>query len=368
MTQVQSVALFNHASAGAASDAERDRTMVDALIVGLAGDEEESEEAISHGLQFGVRAFERGISLHHTMKALDLLLAMTLYAAETSLSDSSIASGSAAHGVRLARQLQRRAALLSLAAARGYTQAYSGALRERFRHLRHDLRNPLGTIKSVLSLMDDETVPAEARTSPNFRAIARRNARTLEDLIADRLGDAAALLPASTQEVSLRSIACGVRRELRREAERHGVTVVVGPSTIQGRVDAPGLELLLHGALQAALQECQPGDELHLTFQESVSEHATVILSNASGQSPIRDLETLERLMASARQIGAQLTAHTDVMVSVPCQPLDLTPSGASERPVPRDAAVLDEAVLDGESRHDVRAARQGHHRETGAH
>ena len=44
-------------------------------------------------------------------------------------------------------------------------------------------------------MMDDETMPAEARAHPRFRAMAKRNARALGDLIADRLSDTAAVLP-----------------------------------------------------------------------------------------------------------------------------------------------------------------------------
>ena len=146
--------------------------LIDALIGGSNGGEGIPEDAIGHGLQFGANAFARDVSLHHVMKALDLLVAMTLYAMESALEQSGAPTATAADGVRLARRLQRRGALLSLAATRGYMQAYSDALRDRFRHLRHDLRNPLGTIKSVLALMDDDTVPLEARVNPSFRAMA----------------------------------------------------------------------------------------------------------------------------------------------------------------------------------------------------
>src|SRR4051812_7064816 len=147
--------------------------LVEALVNALAVDDEESEEAISSGFRFGSDSFDRGISLHHTMKALDLLSSMTLYAVEAELESRADRSrGTAADGLRLARHLQRRAALIALAATRGYTQAYTEALRQRFRHLRHDLRNPLGTITSVLALMDDESVPLDARVNPSFRAMA----------------------------------------------------------------------------------------------------------------------------------------------------------------------------------------------------
>ncbi|MEO6527109.1 MAG: hypothetical protein ABIP93_10830 [Gemmatimonadaceae bacterium] len=360
------------------------RRLISALIGGLDPDDVESDEAIEHGLRFGADAFTRGTSLHHMMKALDLLFAMTLYAVESAFEHDTI-SGSAATGIRIARQLQRRSALLSLAATRGYTQSYADALRERFRHLRHDLRNPLGTIKSVLSLMNDESVPLEARADPRFQAMAKRNARSLEDLIADRLSDAAALLPVvAGQDVSLRSIACTVRRELRGDTERHGVTMLVGANAPYGRLDAPGLELLLRGVLQAVLHECQEGDQLHLDFDDSIADRAIVIVSCESGRRPLVDEGALARLSSLALQIGASLSAGEQLLVSVPMGVRDegdpLEPHDTErERPIPRDGLDARDArdardasdareSAGREPRDDIGSARQRHHGETGAH
>jgi signal transduction histidine kinase len=370
--QVQTVALMSDARTRLADDGVGARRLVAALVGGLDLDDDESDEAIEHGLRFGADAFARGTSLHHTMKALDLLFAMTLYAVETAFEHVAI-SGSPADGVRLARQLQGRSALLSLAATRGYTQAYAEALRERFRHLRHDLRNPLGTIKSVLSLMNDESVPLDARADPRFQVMAKRNARSLEELIADRLSDAAALLPiVAGQDVSLRSIASTVRRELRGETERHGVTVLVGADAPYGRLDAPGLELLLRGALLAVLQECAEGDQLHLEFDDSVADRAIVIVSCESGRPPLEDAAALARLTSLAHQIGASLSAGERLLVSVPMGTRDEDESLAPgvierERPIPREATGAVESV-GGEPSNDVGGARQRHHGETGAH
>jgi signal transduction histidine kinase len=342
--------------------------LVNALLSSLDAPNAGSDEAIAHGLRFGTEAFTRGTSLHHLTKALDLLSAMALYTVETSIVESGI-SGSAVEGVRLARQLQGRSALLSLAATRGYMQAYAEALRERFRHLRHDLRNPLGTIKSVLSLMDDDTVPLDARADPRFQAIAQRNARSLEELIAYRLSDAAALLPiVAGQDVSLRSIASSVRRELRSETERRGVTVFMGSDAPSGRLDTPALELLLRAALQAALQECKAGEQLRLEFDDMVSDQAIVSISCESGRPVLGDQASLARLTSLARQVGASLTVDGRLVVSVPMGPRevgepDLPRAAERERPIPREA----EELGAGEARDDVGSARQSKHGETGA-
>src|SRR5215213_695909 len=268
-SQARPVLLFNQTDDQDPEHTADATGLVAALIGGSADGDDVSDDAIRRGMRFGEGAFSRGVSLHHVLKALELLNAMTLYAMESALGQTEVASSTAADGIRLSRQLQRRGALLATAVTRGYMQAYADTLRDRFRHLRHDLRNPLGTIKSVLALMDDESLPLEARVKPSFRAMAMRNTRSLEELIADRLSDAAALLPVvAAQDVSVRTIACGVRRELRGDAERRGVRILVEPDGPHGRLDAAGLELMLRSALQAALQECEPGEQLRVEFEQ----------------------------------------------------------------------------------------------------
>jgi signal transduction histidine kinase len=366
--QIKSVALMDDSRLRQAGNADWARRLTDALLGSATPDDLEAQEAIASGLEFGADAFTGGSSLHHTMKALDLLLAMTLYAAETAIDDSSGHDAGAAQGIRIARHLQRRAALLSLAATRGYMQAYSEALRERLRHLRHDLRNPLGTIKSVLALMTDESVPADARADPRFQTMAKRNARSLEELIADRLSDAGALLPiVAEQEVSLRSVACAVRREIRSETERRGVTILVATTAPFGRVDAPGLELLLRGVLQTVLQESVEGDQLHLEFSGPVDGRGTVSVFCESGREPIQDESALERLSALAQRMGASISTGQRVLVSVPMQASageeSTTIAAEQERSVPLASASLG----DRDARDDVRGPRQRHHGQSGA-
>ena len=338
--------------------------LVNALLGDASAGESVPEHSIGLGLRFGASAFARGVSLHHVMKGLDLLTAMTLYAMESAIGQVEVPTVNAADGIRLSRRLQSRAALLSLAATQGYMQAYAETIREGFRHLRHDLRNPLGTIKSVLALMDDESVPLEARVNPSFRAMASRNARSLEELIADRLSDAAALLPVvAGQDVSVRAIACAVRRELRADAERRGVSILVDQGGAHGRLDAAGLELLLRSALQVALQECESGDQLRIGFEQP-DDRVGVVVSCESGRSPIRDASALDHLGRLAGQIGAQIAASESVVVSIPLRPGDhARPSADRERSL-REAGGL----RDGETRHDVRGARESHHGQAGAH
>ena len=286
-------------------------TLVTSLVAALASDGATSDDLITLGLTVGADAFALGGSMHHALKGLDLLSAMTLYAMETAVTGESEAS--AADGVKLSRRIQQSSSLLMLAASKGYTQAMTDAMREHFRHLRHDLRNPLGTIKSVLAMMDDETMPVEARTHPRFRAMAKRNAGSLGDMIADRLSEEAAVLPVLVwQTVSLRTIACAVRRDLRAEAEARETSVVVASARVRVMVDAAGLELMLHELLYVALQEAEAGDELHIGFGDIHHNRAAVTLLCVPARSPVTEASALERLGALALRMGGELEARAE--------------------------------------------------------
>ena len=363
--QVGSLLLLDRAAQPSTEHVADVGTLLEALIGDAAESQRVPENIIGHGLEFGASAFARGASLHHVMKSLDLLASMTLHAVESAMERVETPTVNPADGIRLCRRLQGRASLLSLAATRGYLQAYAETLREGFRHLRHDLRNPLGTIKSVLALMEDESVPLEARVNPSFRAMATRNARVLEELIADRLSDATALLPVvAGQDVSVRVIACAVRRDLDTEAERHGASIVVEQGGVQGRLDAAGLELLLRGTLHAALQECESGEELRIAFEHPAG-RANVVISGQAGRAPIQNSASIDRLGTLAGQIGATITTSERVIVSVPLYAGDNgRASSEQERTVPRESLSLG----DRETRHDVRGARESHHGQAGAH
>ena len=337
--------------------------LVNALLATFAIRDEESEAtAVAVGLQFGMEAFTRGASLHHTIRAVDLLIAMVMHAMEKAASHDGLSGGSVATGIWLARRLHDRAGLLSLAVIRGHTQAQGDTLRDRFRHLRHDLRNPLGTIKSVLALMDDETVPAEARANANFRAMAKRNARSLEEMIADRLGDTTVPLPAMVDhDVSVQAVAESVRRGLRSEAEQRGVTVLIDTSELRGRFDVPGLELLLQAVLEAALQESQAGEQIHLTVDEHGEDRVAICLSHKSTHAPIERRTALDRLTTLARGIGASVTFADPVVISLPLQSGDRGSRVVTERSAPGKAT--GSAVV--EASHNLGSAREDDHGQT---
>jgi signal transduction histidine kinase len=320
---------------------------------------------VALGLTFGAEAFEAETSLHHTLKGLDLLTAMSLYAVETAVRDEPIGELTLADGVRLCRRFQQGCSLVTLAVVKGYSQAADSVMRDRFRHLRHDLRNPLGTIKSVLALMDDETIPADERSNPRFRAMAKRNARSLGELIGERLSDAEATLPAHVvQVVSLRAIACTVRRDLRAEAMARNTVILIAGTKIRVQVDAVSLELMLHELLVAALQESIDGDELNIGFDETVSDSATVYVRCNPERPLISQDMALERLNALAIQMGGKLTAAGHLALSFPARCDDaIAPMLHVSAEVPMDLDVdITSRSGHGDMRHDVRGTGQREH------
>jgi signal transduction histidine kinase len=362
--QSRTVALRHPRTEGRAAAPNPAAALVASLATALAAEGAASEDLVALGLAFGIDAFELGGSLHHTLKGLDLLSAMILYTVETSLGEE--ADGTAADGIRLSRRLQQASSLLTLAAAKGYTEAMSDAMRDRLRHLRHDLRNPLGTIKSVLAMMDDETMPAEARAHPRFRAMAKRNARTLGDLIADRLSDPGALMPALVQQsISLRAIACGVRRDLRAHAEARAVTVVVGATRAHVLADAIGLELLLHEVLLAALQETSAGGELHVEFGEIRDARACVSLRSAPARRPVSDTGVLQRLAALVAQMHGELEVDDEVIRLL--FPVRLMETVEERFEVADARPGASQASAHGKSSHDVRGTGEREHGQPGA-
>jgi signal transduction histidine kinase len=339
--------------------------LIDSLASVLASDGAISEDMVARGLAFGVTSFEGGGSLHHTLKALDLLAAMSLYAVETAVAEESAGDLTPADGIRLSRRFQQGASFLVLSVAKGFMHALENAMRERFRHLRHDLRNPLGTIKSVLALMDDETISPEERSNPRFHAMAKRNARSLGELIGDRLSDAEAVPRAYLLKlVSLRTIACAVRRELRAESLARNTTVLVAGSKTRLQVDAVSLELMLHELLLVALQESVAGDELKISFCETVGDRATIRLQRIPARPAISQGTALERLGILADQMGATLEVDDRVVLSFRAYGTEaIAPPIEVSTPVAvNSSADAPRRSGHGDTRHDGRSPRQREH------
>jgi len=142
------------------------------------------------------------------------------------------------------------------------------------------LRNPLGSIKGAVSLMEDPTVSPEMRNDPRFRTMVSRNARTIETLIGDRLSDAATGGPAlARHDVSLRDVALAVRRDLRDEATGAGCDVEVAGDLPVAHIDSTSFELALRSLISGALCSAAPGATVHVALRQLRDKAATVEVS-----------------------------------------------------------------------------------------
>lgn len=228
---------------------------IDAMARSLTGDASWQDDLIRAGWAVGAEEFRLGASVHAVLRQLDLLEAMILYVMEVASASVSAESQTNSDGVAAARRIQRARSLLSLAATKGFTEAYLDDVRRRYRHLRHDLRNPLGTIRTAVSLMEDESIPADMRANPRFRAMVKRNATTIDSMIGTRLSDETTHQEAfAWHDVSLSDVARAVRRDLREDATEARCEIAIDESMPTVRLDAMGLELILRAIIGAALR------------------------------------------------------------------------------------------------------------------
>jgi K+-sensing histidine kinase KdpD len=169
--------------------------LIRTLLTAAADSAYRHKSLVQTGMTMGAEAHRRNRSLHLMLKEVDLLGALVLQAAEGVATEYS-ANATGHEGLAVAQRIADATSQLRLAAATGYTHAIEDELRQRYRAIRHNLRNPLGTIKTAVALLTDENVPVETRVSPRVRAMVVRNTRSLDQMIGEALGDAAARLRA----------------------------------------------------------------------------------------------------------------------------------------------------------------------------
>jgi signal transduction histidine kinase len=228
---------------------------IDAIARSLIGDAMWQDDLIRAGWAVGVEELRLGASLHALLRQLDLLEAMILYVVEVAAGAPTTDGLASSDGIAAARRIQRARSLLSLAALKGFTEAYLDEVRARYRLLRHDLRNPLGTIRTAVSLMEDESIPADMRANPRFRAMVKRNASTMDSMIGVRLSDETTHEEVfAWHDVSLADVARAVRRDLREDAMDVGCEITIDASLPTLRMDAMGLELVLRAMISAVLR------------------------------------------------------------------------------------------------------------------
>jgi signal transduction histidine kinase len=291
---------------------------LDALARGIGGNACWQDDLIRAGWALGTEEYRLGASLHAVVKQIDLLEALTLYALETAAAQDETAT--AADGIALARRLQRARSLLSLATVKGFTESYFSELRARYRMLRHDLRNPLGTIRTAVSLMEDETIPAEMRANPRFRTMVKRNATTIDAMIGTRLADTTTRDEAfSWHVVSLADVVRTVRRDLREDAAEAHCDIVWQQDLPTLRTDALGAELVLRTVVGAVLRETVPHTEVRVELERADRETVTLLVRHRAAEHRNAGCEAgltlAERLAA---RLGGRVWCDEVVHIALP--------------------------------------------------
>jgi K+-sensing histidine kinase KdpD len=205
------------------------------LAAAAAQGTQEQNSLTQFGRTIGAEAHRQAMPLHALLRELDLLSILLLDGAEEIVRED-VTHGTSYDGLLVARCITEVTSQLRLATVTGYTEAISDELRERYRTIRHDLRNPLGTIKSAVALLTDETMPAETRESGRVRAMVVRNTRSLDQLIDEILGDTAAQLrafdaPQELGESTPDQLSSSSAREKRDDVARPGESSDLEPGT-----------------------------------------------------------------------------------------------------------------------------------------
>lgn len=310
-----------------ASDAQ---TIVDVLADAVVGGASWQTDLMRRSWNLGSIAHHAGVTLHYMLKEVDLLIAMVLYAGERALEGL---EGSPIEGMQVARRLHEAGSLLRLTAAKGFTHSYLGALRDRYQTLRHDLRNPLGTIKSAISMMDDQSVPAELRSDPRFRVMVTRNATSLDGMIGAGLSDDAAHeLAFSRQRISLRDIALAVRRDLRQRSAEVTCAIEISEGLPMISADPMGFELMLKAVLVSLLARLPAGSTIRIEEAEVKDRSAVVrvVYEHADGvDDPPGALALASEL---SEQTGVRIWAAGPVFLEVPGVPVQVADDSPSRR------------------------------------
>jgi signal transduction histidine kinase len=291
---------------------------LDALARGIAGDNCWQDDLIRAGWALGAEEYRLGASLHALVKQIDLLEAMTLYALETAAGADDTAT--AADGIALSRRLQRARSLLTLATVKGFTEGYFDEVRSRYRMLRHDLRNPLGTIRTAVSLMEDETIPAEMRANPRFRAMVKRNATSIDTMIGQRLADTTTRDEAfSWHMVALADVVRTVRRDLREDAADAHCDIVWHQDLPAVRTDALGAELILRTVIGAVLREAVPHSEVRVELESVAEKCVTLRVRHQAGEHRRAECEAGLALAGRlAARLGGRVWTDDSVHLALP--------------------------------------------------
>lgn len=287
--------------------------LVAAIAAALPQEGVWQDDVMRAGWELGAVAQASGYTSDTLLTELELFTAILLYAAERHVDaldvPRDVATTPPTETFAVIRRLHEAVSLLTLAATRGHTQRQVEGVRSHFRSLRHDLRNPIGTIQSAAALMQDESLPAEQRSSARYADMVSRNAQSLEDLIARELTDGAPVgAGPATQRVSLRDLALAVRRAVRAEAERAECRVDLDEGFEDVSAATGALELTLRSLLAATISALPIGSAAQLAGSPAPAGRARVAILT---QPPLSDPDQVaEAARSIAECTGATVGAE----------------------------------------------------------
>lgn len=159
------------------------------------------------------------------------------------------------------------ATLLHEAAVQGFSHSALRALEAHAREVRHELKNPIGTIRNAVAMLQEGSVSRsdEVDAHPGrLHAIAVRGAAQLETLVRERLTGAAmrdVLLGSGTP---FGDVIAALIDALAPRARGAGVTLVAAPSVheIAFRCRRPGVDLVIRSMSVAAVRAADSGSRV----------------------------------------------------------------------------------------------------------
>ena len=289
------------------ADAALAERLVTALSGALGDAAQWQDDVMRAGWELGLSAQRAGYAADALLTELELLAAILLYAAErhTDALDTprAVATTPPTETLAVVRRLHEAQSLLTLAATRGYSHRQDENVREHLKALRHDLRDPIGTIQNAAALMQDETLPVDQRANPRYAAMVVRNAQSLQELISRGLGEEGGAAAAAPPRVSLRDLAAAVRRSVRAEAERAECRVEIDEGLPEVRAAVGGLELTLRSLLSATISALPQGSAVSIGAAPAVAGRVRVAIVT---QPPLR---AAERVADAARAIAEATSA-----------------------------------------------------------
>ena len=164
--------------------------------------------------------------------------------------------------------------------------------------------------------MEDETIPAEMRASPRFRAMVKRNATSIDAMIGQRLADTTTRDEAfSWHMVALTDVVRTVRRDLREDAADAHCDIAWQQELPTLRTDALGAELILRMVIGAVLRETVPHTEVRVELESVAPKMVTLLVRHQVGENRHAECEAgLALAEQLAARLGARVRADNDVV------------------------------------------------------